>query len=143
EAALRHHDRDGQPFERARTELAFGERLRRSGQRVEAREWIGAALQGFERLGARPWAERAQAELRATGRTSRRRDASTADDLTPQELQIAGYVTQGMTNREIAAAMFLSPKTIEYHLRSVFRKLDVRSRTELARQFAQALPDAA
>ncbi|HEU4656029.1 MAG TPA: AAA family ATPase [Capillimicrobium sp.] len=143
EAALRHHDRDAQPFERARTELAFGERLRRAGQRVEAREWIGAALQGFERLGARPWAERAQAELRATGRTARRRDASTADELTPQELQIAGYVTEGMTNREIAAAMFLSPKTIEYHLRSVFRKLDVRSRTELARRFALELPVAA
>ena len=67
----------------------------------------------------------------ASGRTARRRDASTADELTPQEMQIAGYVTEGMTNREIAAAMFLSPKTIEYHLRSVFRKLDVSSRKEL------------
>jgi DNA-binding NarL/FixJ family response regulator len=136
-AALELHARGRQPFEQARTELAYGERLRRSGQRMASREWLAAAQTTFERLGARPWEERARSELNASGRTARRRDASTADDLTPQELQIAALVAEGLTNREIGASLFLSPKTIEYHLRSVFRKLDVRSRTELARRYAE------
>ena len=80
-----------------------------------------------------PWEERAQAELRATGETARRRDPSTLDQLTPQELQIAGLVASGMTNRQIAAELFLSPRTIDYHLRKVFTKLGLASRTELVR----------
>ena len=86
----------------------------------------------FERLGARPWAEQARAELAATGETARRRDASTLDDLTPQELQIARLLAGGMTTREAAAAVFLSPKTVEYHLRHTYRKLGIRSRDALA-----------
>ena len=80
-----------------------------------------------------PWAGRAEAELRATGETTRKRDASAVDHLTPQELQIAGLVTDGLTNREIAAQLYLSPRTVEYHLRKVFTKLRIGSRTELVR----------
>jgi DNA-binding NarL/FixJ family response regulator len=90
-------------------------------------------LTTFDELGAVPWADRTQAELRASGETARRRDSSTILDLTPQELQVANFVVQGMTNREVAAQMFLSPRTIDYHLRSVFTKLGITSRTELAK----------
>jgi len=125
------------PFERARTLLAFGERLRRAKQRAEAREPLTAALDAFERLGARPWAERVRAELRATGGPAgTRRASAVAEQLTPHELQIALLVAQGMTNREAAAALFLSPKTIEYHLGQIYRKLDVRGRAQLARFMA-------
>lgn len=79
-----------------------------------------------------PWAERARTELRASGQTARRRDPSTRDDLTAQELQIASLVTEGLTNREVAAQLFLSPRTVDFHLRNVFRKLDISSRTQLA-----------
>jgi DNA-binding CsgD family transcriptional regulator len=130
------------PFERARTLLALGERLRRAKQRAEAREPLTAALDVFERLGARPWAERARAELRATGgQASGRRAQAAAEQLTPHELQIAVLVSQGMTNREAAAALFLSPKTIEYHLGQIYRKLDVRGRSQLARLMAMELPE--
>jgi DNA-binding NarL/FixJ family response regulator len=80
-----------------------------------------------------PWAERAEAELRATGETARKRDASAADQLTPQELQIARLVTDGLTNRDIAAQLYLSPRTVEYHLHKVFAKLGIASRTDLVR----------
>ena len=78
-----------------------------------------------------PWAERAESELRATGETARKRDVSAVEQLTPRELQIAGLVTDGLTNKEIAAQLFLSPRTIDYHLRKVFTKLGIASRTEL------------
>jgi DNA-binding CsgD family transcriptional regulator len=120
-------------FERARTELLFGEWLRRARQRREARRHLRRAADLFRQVGAPPWEERAEAELRATGETSRRRDPSTLDQLTPQELQIAGLVAAGMTNRQIAAQLYLSPRTIDYHLRKVFSKLGVGSRTELVR----------
>ena len=130
------------PFERARTQLALGERLRRSKQRAEAREPLTAALDEFERLGARPWAERARTELRATGGPAgAKRTQAAAEQLTPHELQIAVLVSQGMTNREAAAALFLSPKTIEYHLGQIYRKLDVRGRAQLARLMAMELPE--
>jgi DNA-binding CsgD family transcriptional regulator len=131
------------PFERARTLLVLGERLRRAKQRAEARVPLQEALDAFERLGARPWAERARSELRATGQTSARRSESAAEQLTPHELQIALLVAQGMTNREAAAALFLSPKTIEYHLGQIYRKLDVRGRAQLARLMAMELPEGA
>ena len=131
-AALDVHARAGRPFARARTELAYGEFLRRSRRRVEAREHLRAALEGFETLQAALWVERALMELRASGQRARRRDPSTRDELTPQELQIAGFVAQGLTNREVAAQLFLSPRTIDFHLRNVFRKLDIASRTQLA-----------
>ena len=121
------------PFEQARTELLYGEWLWRQRQRREARRHLGRAADLFHQVGAPPWEERAEAELRATGETARRRDPSTLDRLTPQELQIAGLVAAGMTNRQIAAQLYLSPRTIDYHLRKVFSKLGVASRTELVR----------
>jgi DNA-binding NarL/FixJ family response regulator len=93
------------------------------------------ALEAFERRGAKPWAEQAREELAATGETARRRDTSTLDDLTPQELQIARRLADGSTTREAAAAIFLSPKTVEYHLDHVYRKLGIRSRDELTVAF--------
>jgi len=134
--ALELHGRTPTPFELARTELCLGERLRRTRRRSDAREPLRSALEAFERLGADPWAERARIELGASGETARRRDPSASDQLTPQELQVALVVGQGATNREAGAALFLSPKTIEAHLGRIYRKLDVRSRTELARMLA-------
>jgi DNA-binding CsgD family transcriptional regulator len=121
------------PFQRARTELLYGEWLRRERRRQEARVHLRSALELFRSLGTVPFAERAEAELRATGETARKRDPSTLDELTPQELQIAGLVAQGLTNREIADQLFLSPRTIDYHLRKVFSKLGIATRTELVR----------
>jgi DNA-binding CsgD family transcriptional regulator len=131
ETALALHGHAADAFETARTHLAYGARLRRERQRVRAREELRAAVDRFDHLGAAPWSEMARAELAATGETARRRDASTLNDLTPQELQIALSLADGRTIRETAAALFLSPKTIEYHLRSVYRKLSVGSRSEL------------
>jgi DNA-binding CsgD family transcriptional regulator len=130
--ALAQHARTLDGFETARTQLAYGARLRRARRRVRAREHLRAAYQTFEHLGAAAWAETAAAELAATGETARRRDVTTLDALTPQELQIALLLAQGKTTREAAAAVFLSPKTVEYHLRHVYRKLGINSREELA-----------
>jgi DNA-binding CsgD family transcriptional regulator len=141
EAALALHDELPMPFERARTLLCFGERLRRARQRADARKPLKEALETFERLGARGWAERTRAELRATGEQQTRRTETAAEQLTPHELQIAVLVAQGMTNREAASALFLSPKTIEYHLGQIYRKLDVRGRAQLARLMAMELPE--
>jgi DNA-binding CsgD family transcriptional regulator len=121
------------PFLQARTELLYGEWLRRERQRREARRYLRRAADLFHQVGAPPWEERAEGELRATGEKARRRDPSTLDQLTPQELQIAGLVADGMTNRQIAAQLYLSPRTIDYHLRKVFSKVGVTSRTELVR----------
>jgi DNA-binding CsgD family transcriptional regulator len=132
EQALAEHVHGGRPFERARTELALGELLRRERRRVEARGHLRAALDLFETLGAAAWAERAREELRASGQTARRRDPSTRDELSPQEVQIARYVARGLSNREVAAQLFLSPRTIDFHLRNVFRKLGITSRVQLA-----------
>ncbi|HXV35241.1 MAG TPA: AAA family ATPase [Gaiellaceae bacterium] len=132
-AALEAHVEASRPFEHARTELAYGEFLRRVRRRVEARDHLRAALDGFETLGATLWAERARVELRASGQTARKRDPSTRNTLTEQELQIARFVAEGRTNREVAAQLFLSPRTIDFHLRNVYRKLGITSRTALAR----------
>jgi DNA-binding CsgD family transcriptional regulator len=134
--ALEYHAATPDSYETARTRLAYGERLRRSRNRVRAREQLRAALESFEHLDARSWADRARAELAATGETLRRRDPSTIDELTPQELQIALLLAGGKTTREAAAALFLSPKTVEYHLRHVYQKLDIHSREELAQALA-------
>jgi DNA-binding CsgD family transcriptional regulator len=141
DAALALHDGLPMPFERARTLLCLGERLRRARQRADARQPLKEALETFERLGARGWAERTRTELRATGEQQARRAETAAEQLTPHELQIAVLVAQGMTNREAAAALFLSPKTIEYHLGQIYRKLDVRGRAQLARLMAMELPE--
>ena len=130
--ALRLHELAGMPFATARSALSYGERLRRCGRRVESRVQLRAARETFLRLGAQPWADRAARELQATGETVRRRGALAAEQLTPQELQIALVVARGTTNREAGAALFVSPKTVEYHLGRIYRKLGVRSRTELA-----------
>lgn len=122
------------PFHRARNQLLYGEWLRRERSRREARVHLRAASELFRALGAAPWEERAAAELRATGETARKRDPSTLDQLTPQELQIADLVADGLTNREIATQLYLSPRTIEYHLRKVFSKLGIASRSELIRR---------
>ena len=124
------------------TQLAFGERLRRARNRVLARQQLRAALETFEHLDAEPWAERARSELAATGETRRRRDPATVDELTPQELQIALLLASGKTTREAAAALFLSPKTVEYHLRHVYLKLGIHSREELARALPGSSPQA-
>jgi DNA-binding CsgD family transcriptional regulator len=136
EQAIRLHEQTPDVFEAARTRLAYGERLRRARNRVLAREQLRAAADIFERLDARPWADRARAELAATGETRRQRGPSTIDELTPQELQIALLLTAGRTTRETAAALFLSPKTVEYHLRHVYQKLGIHSRDELEQALA-------
>ncbi len=127
-------------FERARTQLAYGARLRRARRRIDAREQLRAALETFETLGAIPWVEQASAELAATGETARRRDVSTLDQLTARELQVALLLSRGLTTRVAAGQLFLSPKTVEYHLRHVYQKLGISSRTELAAIF-QSVPE--
>ena len=131
--ALAHHANSHRPFERARTELAFGIFLRRARRRIDARAHLRTALDIFEGLKAAPWAEKASVELRASGESARRRDPSTITRLTPQEVQIARFVTKGLSNRDIAAQLFLSPRTIDFHLRNVFAKLGISRRTELGR----------
>jgi DNA-binding CsgD family transcriptional regulator len=130
--ALRLHANGERPFERARTELVYGEMLRRGRHPKDAREHLRVALELFEQLGAAVWAERARSELRGSGETARKRDPSTIDQLTPQELQIARIVAGGASNKEAAAQLFLSPRTIEFHLRHVFAKLGITSRAQLA-----------
>jgi DNA-binding CsgD family transcriptional regulator len=134
--ALELNDREPSPFERARTHLCFGERLRRARQRRDARVQLRSALEIFERMDAQPWADRARNEIRATGERVSRRDATAVEGLTPQEFQIAALVAEGITNREVAGRLYLSPKTVEFHLSHVYRKLHVRSRGELIRLLA-------
>ena len=131
--ALELHAGTESPFDRARTELLYGQHLRRERRRTGARSHLRATQDVFHRIGATVWADRAGEELRATGETTRQRDESGVTALTPQELRIATGVSQGSTNREIAAQLFLSPRTVDYHLRKIFTKVGVRSRTELAR----------
>jgi DNA-binding CsgD family transcriptional regulator len=141
ETALALHAQTPDRFEAGRTHLAYGARLRRERQRVRAREHLRAAVSVFDRLGADPWSDAARAELAATGETARRRDATTLNDLTPQELQIALSLADGRTTRESAAALFLSPKTVEYHLHNVYRKLGIGSRSELKAAMARTPDD--
>jgi DNA end-binding protein Ku len=127
-------------YQTARTELASGANLRRGRRRVAARPFLKSALGTFEELVARPWADRAAQELEATGETVRRRGVDVRDQLTPQERQIAQLLAAGRTTREAAAALFVSPKTVEYHLRHVYLKVDIRSRSALARTFGPTRP---
>jgi DNA-binding CsgD family transcriptional regulator len=132
--ALELHQLAAQPYEQARTRLAYGEWLRRRRRKAEARPHLRQAHEAFDRLGARPWAERAAAELRAAGEatlTRRRVDPGTA--LTAQELQVVRLAAKGATNRDIAAHLLLSPRTIGQHLYKAFPKLGISARTELAR----------
>ncbi|MFI0445870.1 ATP-binding protein [Actinomadura sp. 6N118] len=131
--ALRWHEQDSRPFEHARTELLYGEWLRRARRKSEAREHLRAALEMFDRIDARPWAERANTELDATGLAVKHRQApGPLSRLTPQELQIVRLAAQGLSNRDIAAQLFLSPRTVGHHLYKAYPKLGVASRGELA-----------
>ena len=116
----------------ARTRLLYGEWLRRERRRIDARTELRTAHEQFSKFGMEGFAERARVELEATGERARKRTVDTRGDLTPQEAQISRLAAQGHTNREIAAQLFISPNTVEYHLRKVFRKLGVKSRTQLA-----------
>ena len=121
----------GSTLRPARAQLLYGEWLRRAGRRVDARAQLRAAEETFARAGASVFAERARRELVASCETARRRTVETRDDLTPQEAQIALFAADGQTNPEIGAQLFISPRTVEWHLRKVFRKLHVGSRREL------------
>jgi len=128
--ALHWHAQAGRPFDLARTQLCFGERLRRTKQRAKAREQLQAAWKIFSKLGAHPWEERCRAEIAASGLRLAPARRAPADLLTPQELQVAQAIAAGATNREAAYRLFIAPKTVEYHLRHIYDKLGT-SRQEL------------
>jgi DNA-binding CsgD family transcriptional regulator len=133
-AALAAHARLAQPFELARTQLCAGERLRRARRRADARPHLAGAYATFAALGTEQWAARAAHELRATG--GRRSERSPSDEvLTARERDVCALVAGGATNREVAATLYMSPRTVEHHLRMAYRKLGVRSRTEMTGQF--------
>jgi DNA-binding CsgD family transcriptional regulator len=132
ERSLVHHRRSSRAVDRARTQLAYGELLRRSQRRTDARAHLRTALAAFEDLAAEPLAGRARAELRASGETARKRDPSTRVALTPMETQVARLVAQGMSNKDVAAQLWISPRTVAFHLRGVFAKHGIVSRGELA-----------
>ena len=115
----------------ARAHLLYGEWLRREHRRVDAREQLRAAHTMLSDMGMEAFAERARRELQATGETARKRTVETLDELTPQEVQVARLAADGRTNPEIAAQLFLSPRTVEWHLTKVFGKLGISSRKQL------------
>jgi DNA-binding NarL/FixJ family response regulator len=121
------------PVALARAHLLYGEWLRRERRRTDAREQLRAAHEMFITMGLEAFAERTRHELLATGETARKRVVETSDQLTPQEAQVARLARDGLTNPEIGTRMFISPSTVQYHLRKVFMKLDINSRTQLHR----------
>ncbi|HYI52493.1 MAG TPA: AAA family ATPase [Microlunatus sp.] len=135
QAALLAHAEAPDHFEAARTHLLYGVRLRRAGHRVRARAELVTALAAFTTMDLTAWVRRAAEELSATGATARSRRARTEESLTAQETRVALHAAQGMSTKEIAAVLFLSPRTVEHHLSSVYRKRGVRSRAELASSF--------
>ena len=124
----------------ARARLVYGEWLRRERRHVDAREQLRLAHELFTDFGMEGFAERARVELRATGEHARKRSAETTNELTSQEAQVSRLVAEGATNLEIAGKLFISPSTVEYHLHKVFRKLGVKSRTQLARRVLESSP---
>lgn len=133
ETSLSHHAAADRPYDRARVQLAYGQFLRRRQRRVDARGPLRAALSTFEDLHAEPFADRARQELRASGETARKRDPSTVLNLTPMERKVAELVGLGLSNKDVAAQCWVSPRTVAFHLRNVFTKLGISSRGELAR----------
>lgn len=131
--AVRLHERSDAPFEQARTRQLYGEFLRRRRRPGEAREQLRSAVEIFDRLGCLSWSERTRVELRATGETVGTATPDRFGELTPQELQIVRLVSTGMSNRQVAGQLFLSPRTVEYHLAKVYPKLGLGSRAELIR----------
>ena len=131
--ALNELGSSGAQLHLARAQLLYGEWLRRRNRRRDARVQLAAALETFESSGADAFADRTRAELRASGVNPRKRVDETRSDLTPQEEQVARFAAGGATNPEIAARLFISSNTVDYHLRKVYRKLDIKSRRELAR----------
>ncbi|HEX5556907.1 MAG TPA: AAA family ATPase [Gaiellales bacterium] len=125
------HAETADRFARGRTALAWGDALRRAGARVESRRMLEAARAEFERLGAAPWEEQATSALARSGKVLRK-EAARRDELTPAELEVASLVAEGKMNKEIAAALWISEKTVEAHLSRIFRKLGIRNRAELA-----------
>jgi DNA-binding CsgD family transcriptional regulator len=136
-------DAERQPMiEVARTRLHFGELLRRARRKLDARDQLRAALTVFESIGAEPWAERARSELRASGEgVARRLDGGALDELTPQEREIALLVSSGATNREVASQLFLSVRTVEYHLHKIYTRLGISSRAALAGAISASAAD--
>jgi DNA-binding NarL/FixJ family response regulator len=138
---LEHLARSGADLELARARLLYGEWLRREGRRVDAREQLRIAREVLTEIGAHGFAQRAERELRATGqRVRRQRDARTVEALTPQELHVARLAATGAPSKGIAAELFLSPRTVDAHLRSIFRKLGISSRRQLWGRVLDELP---
>jgi DNA-binding CsgD family transcriptional regulator/tetratricopeptide (TPR) repeat protein len=133
--AIRLHDSTGAAFELAKTKMFYGYELRRNRKPAAARELLRDAVKIFQDYEADPWARRASAELRASGEAVPPGSVRPAGELTPQQMQISRLVAEGATNREIACQLFISPRTVDYHLRNIFAKLGVRSRVELATLF--------
>jgi DNA-binding CsgD family transcriptional regulator len=130
--ALTEGEGSARPLDVARIELAYGEWLRRQQRRVDARQHLRHALDTFQDVHATAWTSRAEQELRASGETARKRDPSTQLQLTPMERKIAQLVSSGMSNKDVAAQCWISPRTVAFHLRNVFTKAGVTSRGELA-----------
>jgi DNA-binding CsgD family transcriptional regulator len=131
--AIERFESDRNTVHRARAQLVYGEWLRRANRRVDARDQLRAAHETFSGIAADAFAERASRELLATGETARRRTNDTRDLLTPQEAQIARLARDGLSNPEIGTHLFISPRTVQYHLRKVFQKLEITSRNQLGR----------
>jgi ATP/maltotriose-dependent transcriptional regulator MalT len=129
--SIEHLSRTRLGVEVARAHLLYGEWLRREGRRVDARDQLRTAHDQLSEMGLEAFADRARHELLATGETARKRSPETSNDLTAQETQIAGLARDGLTNPEIAAQLFISPRTVEWHLRKTFSKLGIRSRRQL------------
>jgi DNA-binding CsgD family transcriptional regulator len=131
--AIEHLRKAAETAQVARAHLLYGEWLRRQRRRRDAREQLRTARDMFDAMGFAAFAQRSRGELLATGERASRRTGEATERLTPQEMQVARLVAEGCSNRQVAAQLFISPNTVEYHLQKVFRKVGVSSRTQLAR----------
>jgi DNA-binding NarL/FixJ family response regulator len=133
----------GNIYEAARTRLCLGDLLRHRGKRSDAQSNLRVAIDGFDAVGAHTWGDRARSALVAAGASGRRSRPSTLTELTPQERTVARLVATGLTNREISERLFVTTNTVETHLRHIFQKLEVSSRTQLAIRFSEGSPPTA